>query len=344
MRRETAWRMLGGAAAAAGGLLAAEYAGANYLFRRTLTRSGAKTERTIDMSGTDWNEHIPYIESCREWQSGQYREDVWTQSQDGLRLHGTYFPGCPWPAEEKEWQPERPGKLVLAFHGYSSQGMSDYTALSKFYIHELGCAMLIVDERSHGQSEGEYIGFGTLDRFDVLSWLSYIENRFGREDIEIYLHGISMGAATVVMASGQKLPANVKGIVSDCAFTSAWDVFSHVLKSWYHIPPFPLMQIADVITRKKAGYGLKEGDASREAEKSEIPTLFIHGDRDTFVPCWMCDKIYDHCRAPKKKLIISGAAHAESYYKNRTAYEEAVKELLMTVQARDARPKTSKNL
>ena len=158
MNRKTAWKAFKTAGAAAGGFLAAEYAGANYLFRRTLTRSGAQTERTIDMAGTDWNEHMPYIKSCKEWQSGKYREDVWTKSRDGLRLHGTYFPGCSWPEEEKEdWQPEKPKKLVLAFHGYSSDGMSDYTALSKFYIHDLGCAMLLADERSHGQSEGEYI-------------------------------------------------------------------------------------------------------------------------------------------------------------------------------------------
>ena len=327
MNRKTAWKAFKTAGAAAGGFLAAEYAGANYLFRRTLTRSGAQTERTIDMAGTDWNEHMPYIRSCKEWQSGKYREDVWTKSRDGLRLHGTYFPGCSWPEEEKEdWQPEKPKKLVLAFHGYSSDGMSDYTALSKFYIHDLGCAMLLADERSHGQSEGEYIGFGTLDRYDVLSWLSYVNERFG-EDVDIYLHGVSMGAATVVMASGQKLPPNVKGIVSDCAFTSACDVFSHVLKSWDLIPPYPLLQIADVISKKKAGYGLREGDASREVEKAKVPILFIHGDKDTFVPCWMCDKIYDHCKAPKEKLIVSGAAHAESYYKNRTAYEEAVRKI-----------------
>lgn len=319
-------KMAGGIAAAAGGFLAAEYAGANYLFERTLKKGKASTERTINMAGTDWEQYYPYIEGCKEWQSGQYREDVWVTSRDGLKLHGTYFPGCPQPLgdENEGWQPEKPRRLILAFHGYSSQGMSDYTSLSKFYIGELGCGMLMADERAHGQSEGEYIGFGALDRFDVLSWIDYVNKRFG-EETELYLHGISMGAATVVMASGQKLPANVKGIVSDCAFTSAWDVFSHVLKSWYHLPAFPLMRIADGIAKKKAGYGLKEADASKEVEKAEVPILFIHGDRDTFVPRWMCDKIYDHCGSPKKKLIIPGASHAESYYKDRTAYEEAIK-------------------
>ena len=182
---------------------------------------------------------MPFIKSCHQWQDEQYREDVWITARDGLRLHGTYFPG----REEQEGAPKR---LVIAFHGYSSEGMKDYTALSRFYIRDLGCAMLMVDQRSHGQSQGEYIGFGVLDRYDALSWIEYANERMGT-DVEIYLHGTSMGGATVVMASGQKLPDNVKGIISDCAFTSAFDVFSHVLKSWYHLPPFPIMQIAGLI-------------------------------------------------------------------------------------------------
>lgn len=324
-------KVAAGVAVAAGGVLAAQYAGAQFLFRRTVTRRGADTGRTVDMAGTDWEQYKPYIRSCREWQDTRYREELWTTSRDGLRLHATYFPGCPWPAEGEDhpipqgWEPPRPKRIVLAFHGYSSEGMKDYTSLSKFYLDRLGFAMVIVDERAHGKSEGDYIGFGVLDRFDVLSWISYINQRFGT-DTELYLHGISMGGATVVMASGQELPANVKGIVSDCAFTSAWDVFSHVLKSWYHLPPFPMMGIAAFLSKRQAGYGLKDCDGAREVEKAKVPMLFIHGDQDTFVPCWMCEKIYAHCRAPKRKLIVSGASHAESYYKEREAYEQAILE------------------
>lgn len=309
-------KIAGGVAAA--GILAAQFAGAGYLFRRTVTRKGADVGRTMDMAGTDWEQYMPFIKSCHQWQDEQYREDVWITTRDGLRLHGTYFPG-------KEGREGTPKRLVIAFHGYSSEGMKDYTALSRFYIRDLGCAMLMVDQRSHGQSQGEYIGFGVLDRYDALSWIEYVNGRLGT-DVEIYLHGTSMGGATVVMTSGQKLPDNVKGIISDCAFTSAFDVFSHVLKSWYHLPPFPMMQIAGLLSRKKAGYGLKECDGAKEVEKAQVPILFIHGDKDNFVPVEMCEKLYQNCRSPKQKLIVAGASHAESYYKDTQSYQEAIRE------------------
>lgn len=97
---------------------------------------------------------------------------------------------------------------------------------------------MAVDERAHGKSEGTYIGFGCLDRNDAKQWMEYMVERLG-EDCELMLHGISMGAATVLMSTGLNLPKQVRAAVSDCAFTSAWEVFSHVLRSMYHMPAFP---------------------------------------------------------------------------------------------------------
>ena len=130
------------------------------------------------------------------------------------------------------------------------------------------------------------------------------------------------------MCSSLPLPPQVKGIVSDCGFTSAKEVFSHVLRSMYHIPAFPMIQISDRINQKMAGYGLDECNAAREVRKAKVPILLIHGSADTFVPCSMCDEIYGNCAAPKRKLIVEGAAHAESYYKDRKAYEKALDELI----------------
>ena len=182
--------------------------------------------------------------------------------------------------------------------------------------------MLLIDERAHGQSEGEYIGFGYLDRFDALCWIDFIIGRCGK-NVQILMHGTSMGGATVLMASGLELPGQVKGIVSDCAFTSPKYVFTHVLHSMYHLPAFPVIQIADKVNRKKAGYGMDDCNAAGEVKKAKLPILFIHGDADTFVTCSMCDEIYGNCASPKKKLIVKGASHAESYYKDTAAYENA---------------------
>lgn len=187
--------------------------------------------------------------------------------------------------------------------------------------------MLLVDERAHGQSEGKHIGFGCLDRQDALKWIEKVIKDCG-EDVEILLHGTSMGGATVLMTSGLKLPIQVKGIISDCAFTSAKEVFTHVLKSMYHMPAFPTIQISDFMNRKLSGYGLDECNAAREVKKAKVPILLIHGSGDTFVPCSMCETIYQNCASPKKKLIIEGAAHAESYYKDPTSYEKALNEFI----------------
>ncbi len=302
------------AAVLLGLLTVAEAGGSAYFYRRTMKRGNAKKERTMKMAGTDWNQYFPLIQKRKEYMMLQPHEDVYCISKDGLRLHATWFPA------------EGSKKTVICFHGYTSQGMSDYIGLSDYYMKR-GYNMLLVDERAHGESEGEYIGFGCLDRLDALEWIRWTVKSCG-EDVKILLHGTSMGGATVLMTSGLMLPPQVKGIVSDCGFTSAKEVFTHVLHSMYHLPAFPMMQIADLTNKKKAGYGLDDCNAAREVRNAKVPILLIHGSADTFVPCSMCEKIYENCASEKKMLIVEGAAHAESYYKDMEAYENALNEFI----------------
>ncbi len=303
-------RLLKGAALLLGAAAAAEAGGTAYFYRRTMKRYNAKVERTIKMSGVDWESHFPFMHERSDWMMAQPHEDVWIRSKDGLKLHGTYFPG------------NGGTKAVICFHGYTSKGLNDYGSLSYYYLDH-GFRMLLIDERAHGDSEGTYIGFGTMDRLDGLEWVRWMIEKTG-DDAQILLHGNSMGGATVCMMGGMDLPRQVKGIVSDCAFTSARDVFTHVLHSMYHLPAFPMIQIADRVNRKKAGYGLDDCNAAREVRKAKVPFLFIHGDEDIFVPCRMCEEIYKNCASPKTKLIVKGAGHGESYYKDTKAYEEAL--------------------
>ena len=297
-----------------GVVAAAELGIAAYFYRRTMIRGNAKTDRTIKMAGTDWNQHMPFIQARKEAMLSENHSDEWIISSDGLRLHATWFP----QGECK--------KIVICFHGYTSQGMKDYLGLSGYYLKN-GYSMLLVDERAHGESEGKYIGFGCLDRIDALKWINWVLRKCG-EDVEILLHGTSMGGATVLMMSSLELPAQVKGIVSDCAFTSPKEVFSHVLKSMYHLPAFPVMNISNFLNKRFAGYGLDECNAAREVKKAKVPILFIHGSGDTFVPYSMCETMYENCASSKKKLIIEGAAHAECYYKDTDAYENALTEFI----------------
>lgn len=300
-----------GLAAAAG---VGEYAVARYFFRRTVIRGNAKQERTQKMSGTNWDVHVPGIRASKEWLAQKPQEDVYTTSFDGLKLHGTYFP-C-----------EGSKRAVICFHGYTSEGLNDFSSMAKFYI-ENGFHLLAVDERAHGKSEGTYIGFGCLDRQDGKKWMDYLVTRLG-EDCELLLHGVSMGGATVCMCTGLNLPPQVKGVVSDCAFTSAWEVFSHVLKTMYHMPAFPMMQIADRMAKREAGYGLDECNAREEVKKAKVPMLFIHGDADTFVPCSMVYELYEACGTQKELLVVKGASHAEAYYIEPENYEGAVRRLM----------------
>lgn len=301
--------------AAAG--VAGEYAIASYFFHRTMIRANAKRDRTQKMAGTDWDLYIPTIRAAKEWLHEQSGEDVWITSEDGLKLYGRFFP-C---GDSK--------KVVICFHGYTSEGQNDYSTLAKFYLAN-GFHLLLVDQRAHGKSQGTYIGFGNLDRFDARKWIEYVVERLG-EDCRILLHGDSMGASTVLMTTGLALPGQVKAAISDCAFTSAWDVFSAVLKNMYHLPPFPIMQIANQMVKKRAGYDLKGCNAKEEVAKTKIPILFIHGENDTFVPCSMVHELYEACASEKKLVTIKGAGHVESCYKNPEKYEETIRTFIFPI-------------
>lgn len=132
------------------------------------------------------------------------------------------------------------------------------------------------------------------------------------------------------MTSGLKLPLQVKGIVSDCAFTSAWDVFEHVLKDQYHLPAYPILKISGQHVQEKGGVRTAAVKRVRGGEESKGSHTFIHGDADTFVPCRMCYEIYENCASKKNMLIIHGAGHVEAFYKEQALYEQKLTEFLET--------------
>ena len=306
---------------AAGGMAAASAVGTAYMYLRVMKRAHTDVERTTKMAGTDWSQYKDILEERKAYVFAREHEEVYQTSFDGLKLHATWFP----PAERETGRK----RVVLCFHGYTSQGLKDFLGLSQYYL-EQGYGMLHPDARAHGKSEGEYIGFGCLDRHDALQWINWVIQTCG-EEVDILLHGISMGGATVLMASGLELPPQVKGIVSDCAFTSPKEVFTHVLHSMYHMPAFPIIPLTDAVNQKLAGYGMDECNAKCEVAAAKVPILFIHGSRDTFVPSRMCRELYDCCASPKKMLIVEGAAHAESYFKDREAYEGALNQFTQEI-------------
>lgn len=321
-------------AAIAAGVLAAVGAGEiGYFYNFAMKRSSLSMEKSTKMSGIDWMQYESQFLEGRKYMAAQPSEKYSRYSDDGLKLVATYFPSifenpnnC---LEVTEGNTEKKKRLVIGFHGYTSNGLEQHCAIFK-YFYDRGYAVLLPDARAHGESEGEYVGYGCLDRNDALGWIKWAINKFG-EDIEIMLFGTSMGGATVMMTSGLELPPQVKGIVSDCGFTSPKEVFTFVLNKQYHLPTFPILPGANILTKKFAGYGMDECNAKREVRKAQVPMFFIHGSADTFVPCSMCHEVYDACLAPKKKLIIDGAGHAESYLKATETYERELTKFMKAI-------------
>ena len=167
---------------------------------------------------------------------------------------------------------------------------------------------------------------GWLDRLDLIEWINYLVKTYG--NIKIILYGISMGAAAVMMTSGEKLPSNVRIVIEDCAYTSVWEEFSDKLKAIFHMPKFPAMYNANLIAKVRAGYSLKKASSINQIKKSKIPTLFIHGDNDKFVPFSMLDRLYEAASCKKEKLVISGAGHAEAQVTDPQKYWHTVKRFI----------------
>lgn len=244
----------------------------------------------------------PYREQMdagRDWFMSRELEKLEIVSHDGLRLRGLYLE-----------HPEARGTIIL-MHGYRMDGYTDFTCVYKKY-YELGFSLLNAFQRAHGDSEGEYITFGIKERFDCRDWAIYISDRFGPEH-KIVLDGLSMGASTVLMATGLELPENVRGIIADCGFTSPWEQLVHLMKTRYHLPVHPLLDLADLFARLFARFSFKEYSTLEAMKKNTLPVLFIHGEDDDFVPHSFTLRAYEACSAPKRLVIVPGAAHGISY-------------------------------
>jgi fermentation-respiration switch protein FrsA (DUF1100 family) len=205
------------------------------------------------------------------------------------------------------------------------------------------------DCRGHGESEGDYIGFGWHDRFDILRWLDYIIDYSNKEigekikknvgktkdtvdkfenEVKIIIHGVSMGAATALMTGGEKLPENVKLIISDCAYTSVKDILSYQLQRMFKLPKFPLIQITSLICKLRAGYFFGEASALAQVRKAGVPILFIHGNEDKFVPTEMVYKLYEAASCEKQLFIVDEASHGNSFWTDMEGYKKQVEEFL----------------
>ena len=214
-------------------------------------------------------------------------------------------------------------KWLITVHGYRSNAkdMGDYA--HAFY--DMGYNVLMPDLESHGLSKGKYVGMGYTDKNDVIKWINYIIDL--DPEAEIVLHGVSMGASTVMMVTGESLPRNVKCAIEDCGYSTVYDIFKHVSNTFLRLPITDMLISAlDINTKMILGYSIKEIDCVQQLKKSTTPTLFIHGDADTFVPFWMLDVVYNaNPDLEKEKLVVNGATHACSSTHSPEIYFEKIK-------------------
>ena len=275
---------------------------------------GARAQNIYSLpKGAQYEENREYMLSLIAEMDAIPFEPVTITSFDGTKLFGRYYhvqDGAP---------------LHIQFHGYHGAALRDFCGGNKI-VREMGCNSLVIDQRAHGKSGGRVITFGIKERQDCLCWIRYACTRFG-EQIPIFLSGVSMGAATVLMASELPLPENVRGILADCPFSSPEAIIKKVVRDM-GLPPrlsFPFVRLG---ARLFGHFSVTEASAVQAVKQAKVPILLIHGDDDRFVPCEMSKEIAAACKSPVMLETFPGAGHGLSYMKDTARYIQVTKEFL----------------
>lgn len=258
-----------------------------------------------------WTEDIL---AGKRFMEEQQTEELEIRSEDGLRLRGIFVPR------------ENARGTLLLFHGWRSSWKMDFGMALPFY-HSLGLNLLLVDERAQGRSEGKYITYGVKERKDLARWVSCMAEKLGKE-APLLLGGLSMGAATVLMASDTAFDANVRGIIADCGFTTPYAIIRHVAGKTKGIPLNLSTALLELFTRSLAGFGLKDASTVEALKRTKLPVLFIHGLADDFVPPEMSKESYQACVSEKELVLVEGAAHGMSYPVDRERVQRKLREFV----------------
>lgn len=240
-------------------------------------------------------------------------ERVFVTSHDGLKLGGAYY------------HVNDGALLQIQFHGYRGSGTRDLCGLHRL-ARQMGHNILAVSQRAHGASQGKTLTFGIKERFDCVAWAKYAAKRFG-ENVPIVLAGVSMGAATVIMASELDLPKNVIGIIADCGYTSPGAIIKKVSRD-VRVPPwlsYPFIVLGALFFGR---FRLWDSSAIDAVKNTKVPILLIHGEADKYVPCQMSRQIRDASKGKAVLEVFPAATHGISYVTDPERYKQIVKEFL----------------
>ena len=232
------------------------------------------------------------------WFVSMRPEDTFLVGSTGKNMHSNIF-----------MQNEYTDKWAIVIHGYTSspRGMAPQGK----YFYQKGFNVLMPTLISFGKDEQKYCTMGYYDRYYIKDWINYILSIDA--NAQIVLLGVSMGSATTMLVTGEEdLPSNVKCAIADCGYTSCWDEFSTQCKAMYNVPAFPFLNFVNTVSKIRGNFDFKKCSPIQAVAKSVTPTLFIHGEEDTFVPFWMQNKLFDACTAEKEKLTVPDATHANS--------------------------------
>ena len=280
-------------------------------YRRTFYFKQPKNGKVAVVKGVDFE---PYREQIKKWYDTAKdlpHEDMEIESFDGLKLRGRYF----------EYKPEAPIEII--FHGYKGNADRDLCGgIERCFA--LGRSALIVDHRACGKSEGHVISFGINERKDCKKWVEYAIERFGK-DVRLGITGVSMGAATVIMAAADELPDNVRFVLADCPYSSPKEIIKRTMAGM-HLPPTLLYPFVKLGARIYGDFDLEEASPIEAVKSIRIPIIFIHGGNDTFVPFNMSRRMYEACPFEKKHLVeIPDVGHGMAYPAAKDAYIEALR-------------------
>jgi len=248
--------------------------------------------------------HAQMIDWIKQTRALPYEKMAIT-SFDGLTLYGKYY----------ECRPGAP--IELMFHGYRGNAERDLGGGVQ-RCFRLGRNVLLVDQRTSGDSQGNIISFGINESKDCLRWIDALIERFGK-DVKIILTGISMGAATVMTAAGKELPDNVVAILADCGYSSAKDIIKKCIRDM-KLPADLLYPFVKLGAKWFGHFDLEEASPITAMKNCKKPIIFVHGEDDTFVPCEMSRQCYEACTSPKVLLTVPGAGHGLGYVVGMKAY------------------------
>ena len=247
----------------------------------------------------------------------KYKNEEWTAtSSDGRHLAATHY------------IPDNPGRRwAILVHGYGrdQRYTGDY---AEVYL-EHGYQVLTPDLCASGKSEGQYITMGVKEGEEIAVWANRIKAQY--PDAQIVLHGVSMGAATVLMAAARDDITGIAAVIEDCGYTSAYEMFSNQLGVIFDLPEYPIMPCVDVVSGLKTGVKVSDAAPIRVIDRIKAPVLFIHGSADKLIPPSMMDRLYDSCRSKKKKIIIEGAGHGDSMTTDSETYWKNIFDFLSTI-------------